>query len=429
MRIGIDLSPLQGPHRMRGIGFTLLNYINSLQATEKKDNHYIFFTLPDVDVMFKNPLELIDVNDLSYEIRVIKSKKRALGKLPRQLHQIVGILNSILDLRDYYLGDSRISKLKDIDIFMQFDQSQSLPKKWGMKTVLILYDIIPYVLEWDYLISFKTAKHSNHSFKGSVKLQLQRYLYMKKLRINVKHAKYLVAISEATKQDFIRYTRVKPKKIKVVPLGITLPTVGDRNPPIKILQYLRNSWGYIKRPINFDEPYLLFVGGTDSRRKLEDLIAAFNLIRARGHKIKLVLVGDIMLGPEAITNQVLRKALKSSSYLDDIVFMGFVDDAIRNWLYKNALVFVFPSVYEGFGLPVLEAMSYGTLVLSRNNQATMEVAENTILYVDDFMEMADKIISVIKDPNGHKSLTEKALKQVKRFTWDKTAEGISAIYH
>src|SRR5436190_305364 len=79
--------------------------------------------------------------------------------------------------------------------------------------------------------------------------------------------------------------------------------------------------------------YLLFVGGADRRRKLEDLVTAFNQLRAQGHELKLILAGDTMQGPANVATEEIQYALKTSSYLKDIIFMGFANDATRDWLY------------------------------------------------------------------------------------------------
>src|SRR5680860_37195 len=86
-----------------------------------------------------------------------------------------------------------------------------------------------------------------------------------------------------------------------------------------------------------NQRFLLFVGGVDHRRKLDDVVTAFNHLRAQGEDIKLVLSGDIMLGAEAITTASAREALLKSSYLDDVCFLGFTDDKTRDWLYSAAL--------------------------------------------------------------------------------------------
>src|SRR5690606_28011392 len=115
----------------------------------------------------------------------------------------------------------------------------------------------------------------------------------------------------------------------------------------------------------------------------------------------------------------------------DIYFVGFTDDATRNWLYKNALAFVFPSVYEGFGLPVLEAMSLKTPVICYKNRAVQEVAGTFPLYADDVWSLVDKIreVETLSGKDSFKGLLEKGAKHATQYGWDKTAIQVIDIVH
>ncbi|GAC1570422.1 MAG: hypothetical protein NVS3B23_02090 [Candidatus Saccharimonadales bacterium] len=144
-----------------------------------------------------------------------------------------------------------------------------------------------------------------------------------------------------------------------------------------------------------EKPFLLFIGGADRRRKLIDLVTAFNHLRAQGVQINLVLAGDSMQGPYNISTEETQAAFLHSSYLQDIIFMGFVNDKQRDWLYKNALAYVFPSKYEGFGLPVLEALIHGTPVISYPNKATVEVAGNTPFYAYNAFDIQNKTAEIL----------------------------------
>ena len=102
--------------------------------------------------------------------------------------------------------------------------------------------------------------------------------------------------------------------------------------------------------------------------------------------------------------------------------MGFVDDDTRDWLYANAVAFVFPSRYEGFGLPVLEAMNYGCPVISYKNQSVVEVAGNVPYYASDSVELIGVIKEVLSlDDASSESLRKKGLSQAKKFNWSTTA--------
>lgn len=428
MNIAIDLSPLQSPHRFRGIGYTIINFVSNISSEDRSKHKFIFYMLPH-EHNNGDPLELLNLKEMDYEVRWLGPNARLSKQLPGRLRFIISTLNQLLSLKDQYFGDSRVKSLKDIDIFVQCDQSQSLPKKRrGLTRVLFLYDMIPYALEWDYLWSYKTARHvKGFSRKAALRCSARRWLYGHKLRAACRRADKLLAISEATKDDFVRLAGVNPKKISVTPLGITHNVKsGSAMNGNNLVRYYPTDWGYIPRNFSFDPtiPFILFVGGADKRRKLEELTAAFNMLRAQGVEIKLVLAGDSMQGPGNIATEEIQYALKTSSYIDDIIFMGFVDDATREWLYQHALAFVFPSRYEGFGLPVLEAMQYGTPVISYRNAATVEVAGDAAIYANDPIGLAESTRQLIDNPSIVSKYKKAGASQALRFSWDKTSKSI-----
>ncbi|MBA3757273.1 glycosyltransferase family 4 protein [Candidatus Saccharibacteria bacterium] len=427
MTIGIDISALQSAHRMRGIGFTVLNFINHISDKDREKHRFVFF-------MFKsdlnNPVRLLKLDGMNYEIRYLTEKKLAqktspIGRLQRLIKSTIRQLG---ELKDRYIGSSITKDLKGIDVFIQPDQSQNLPRKWGLRKVLIVYDIIPYVLEWEYLWSYSTARTRGYSRKAALRCTARRWLYLKKLKINARRADLMLAISEQTKIDFINFVGASPKKIEITHLGVS-PVEGDDEPP-SLLRYEKTSWGYLAKPFKHDlgTPYLLYVGGADRRRKLEDLITAFNALRAEGVKIKLFLTGDTMQGPENIATEEIQGSLRSSSYLGDIVFLGFTDDKTRDWLYKHALAFVYPSTYEGFGLPVLEAMAHKCPVICYKNGAVVEVAGTVPLYTKRSVGIRKEVRSLLSSNNSKtKSLVENGASQAAKFSWSKTSNSIFQI--
>lgn len=423
MKIAIDLSAIQGAHRMRGIGFTIINFVNNISAKDRKDHTFIFYMYPG-DESQTETLGLLDLSNMEYEVRNLGNRRVVTKTLPGRFRFIISALNQLLELRDYYLGDSRVKSLKDVDVFIQADQSQKMPRKGKHQNVLFLYDMIPYVLEWDYLWSYDTARTRGYSRKAALRCKARRWLYIHKLRISTRRADKMIAISQQTKADFVKYLSIKDSKIHVIPLGVAIPKYTDE--PVRINRYVETSWGYSPHtmPSLPDEPYLLFVGGADRRRKIEDLVCAFNILRAQGREIKLILSGDSMQGPRNIATEEIQHALATSSYQDDIIFTGFIDDNVRDQLYKNALAFIFPSRYEGFGLPVLEAMSYGCPVISYENSATKEVAGEVPIYANDALGLVDAINKVMDDRSLVSTLKKKGLAHVKRFSWAKTSTKI-----
>lgn len=419
MTIGLDLSSLQGPHRMRGVGYTLINFINNIPANLRTRHKFVFYFYTEGG--YNDPLELLDLNGIEYEVRPLESVKKIGPELPGRLHIITRLIHKITSLRHLYLGDPRIRNLDGVEVFLQTDQMVSVPKAWRIKKAFIAYDVIPYVLESDYLWGYGTARAHGRSRQLALRHALRRWEYVHKLRTNARRSDKVLAISRTTQEDFARYVKPSRKKIVTIPLGINQPRKGDPAEP-QMHRYIDTSWGYLKRSFKLDKNtrFLLFVGGSDYRRKLDDLVVAFNHLRAQGYELKLVLAGDIMRGPGCIPIKSVREELEKSSYADDIIFMGFVDDEQRDWLYTNALAFVFPSWYEGFGLPVLEAMSYDCPVISYRNDATIEVAGDTPTYTDGPQGIVEAVSRLI-NKGVRKRSDSTRLVQARKFNWQTTS--------
>lgn len=371
--IGIDLSPLQSAHRMRGIGATAMNVLRNIPEDAAKHHSFVFYmyesgreeVLNSINIdRFKN----YSIRTIEKEIVDYPSIKSAKG--------LLAIPNRLVDyVESRYYGTRKITDIADIDVYLQFEQDIIPPR--GIASTIIAYDLIPYILESDYLWSYSTARHKhNYSRRGAFLTHMRRRRYISTLRDVTKRASKIIAISEQTKTDFEKFVGVDPKKISVCHLGVS--PVDEKSSPKKpaaIARYLGTAWGDVKLDSTLpNAPFLLFAGGLDPRRKVTDLISAFNQLRGRGYDINLIMVGDTMFGPNSVPNAAVKDALLQSSYLGDIYMLGFVDETTRDWLYENALAFVYPTKYEGFGLPVLEAMRYGTPVITSGGSSVEEIS-------------------------------------------------------
>lgn len=430
MVIGIDLLPLQGPHRYRGIGSVVRNFINRLPPEARKEHRFVFFVQPDPQTK-QDALNILRLDGLDYEVRLINHQKKINQHLPGKLNLIINTLNRLALLWEYRMGDSRISKklLSDIDVYMQFDPTTPLPKGRGLKKVLFVHDLIPYVLEWDYLWNYQTARRHNYSRRGALKAQTKRWLYKHGYRLTTGAADKIIAISQTTKNDMMTYLHIPESKIHVAVLGTTNRlggSNGNASPPSII--YQPTSWGYLPKQTKFigNIPFVFYAGGADARRKIEDLVTAFNRLRAQGIDLRLVLAGDSMASPMNISTQTIRNALLSSSFLDDIIFLGYTDDSSLEWLYQNALAFVFPTRYEGFGLPVIEAMAQGCPVICYDNPATREVADNAVIYARNAEDIEASISELMfsRSPEKQNRLIKKAINHSKIYDWRKTSKDI-----
>jgi glycosyltransferase involved in cell wall biosynthesis len=422
MTIGLDLSVIQTPHRMRGIGSVAINFVRNIPDTAKSTHKFVLYLYEkDRD----EALSILKLDGLAYEVRTLLEPGSTNLKLPGKLHIINSLVNGSRRLVAVHAGDPRIQDISGLDAFLQFDPMQPLPRSRKLKKGLVLYDLIPYVMESDYLWSYKTARKRGCSRKGALLKAARRHQYLARARVVSKKANELFAISQHTKDDYVKYAGLKASKIKVVHLGIDSGSTQKTAGSVPFEHYIGNSWGYFPKKIDLeDKPFLLFVGGADPRRKLNDLVAAYNNLKAQGHDIRLVLAGDTMKGPYTIPIPPVQKYIAGASYLEDIAFLGFVTDEQREWLYSNALAMVYPSVYEGFGLPVLEAMKYGTPVITYKNSSITEIAGDAALYAEDSGSITDRVLELINDPKLVQRLSKAGRSQAQRFPWHKTVSSV-----
>jgi glycosyltransferase involved in cell wall biosynthesis len=250
---------------------------------------------------------------------------------------------------------------------------------------------------------------------------LSQNLYLRwSTRYNARIATRVIADSVATRNDLLRYYRVPGERIEVVYPGRDEALGPVRDP--EVLQDVRARYG-------LSEPYLLYVGTLHPRKNLVRLVQAFSAftkaMAAGPAKPKaepqLVLAGQKGWLYEEILNQVRKLDL-----VDRVVFTGYVPDADLPAVLSGAVAFVFPSLYEGFGLPVLEAMACGTPVICSNVSSLPEVAGEAALQVDplDVEALAEAIHWVISDAGLRATLVERGYEQVQRFSWQRCASQV-----
>jgi len=237
---------------------------------------------------------------------------------------------------------------------------------------------------------------------------LQRFAYQLILKKALKGAQRIIAVSKFTKQDIIKHFPDVRQKIVVIYEGVGEP--------------LRIKESEKKLP----KPYLLYVGVWREHKNLVGLIRAFNQVKSFGQKhqnwlqgLKLILVGK----PDPYYPEVPETA-HLSPFSKDIIFTGFLSEEELAFLYQNAEAFVFPSFYEGFGLPPLEAMSYQTPVISSKAGALPEILQDAALYFNPYQtdQMAEKIIQLLTNSKLKQEMIEKGLRQMKKYSWTKMAQ-------
>ncbi|KYG65375.1 hypothetical protein AZI87_12560 [Bdellovibrio bacteriovorus] len=177
--------------------------------------------------------------------------------------------------------------------------------------------------------------------------------------------------------------------------------------------------------LGLPEKYILFLATLEKRKNVLGVIRAFEALKVQGFEEKLVLAGAWGFGAEEI-----QRALESSPFKNDIIHLNYVPTEKLSELYQRARVFFFPSWYEGFGIPVLEAMSLGTPVVTSAGGVLEEISGDAASLVDPGSptEMAAALSRVLTDQAYREALIQKGLKQAPRFTWEKCAQDTVEVY-
>ena len=220
-------------------------------------------------------------------------------------------------------------------------------------------------------------------------------------KLALKWAKKIIVPSQSTKNDLIKFYRANPKQIEVIYHGFA-----SYQPPA-ISYQLSNK-------------YILFIGRLERRKNLARLIQSFNFIKEK-YKIPHYL---ILTGKKGFGFKKIQKAVENSPYKNDIVLKDYVSEKEKKDLLKNADVFAFVSLYEGFGFPILEAMEANVPVVASNNSSLLEIANDAALLVNpqNTEEISQAIYKILNNDSLKKSLIEKGKENIKRFNWQKCAK-------
>ncbi|PIR92902.1 hypothetical protein COT99_03595 [Candidatus Falkowbacteria bacterium CG10_big_fil_rev_8_21_14_0_10_43_10] len=230
----------------------------------------------------------------------------------------------------------------------------------------------------------------------------------------VRHAQKIITISDFSKREIVKYYGADKAKIAVAHLACDHERFRVINDRQKIQNIL------LKHKIT--RPYILFVGRLEKKKNVAGLIKVFILLKCRGalqcasttKSVKLILAGMPGYGWEEAENIIRENNLQN-----DIIITGYVPDEDLPYLYNGAELFLFPSLYEGFGLPILEAMACGVPVIASNTASCPEIGGEAAVYIDprNHQEIADAINRILSDNNRRHSLIARGLERVKDFSW------------
>jgi glycosyltransferase involved in cell wall biosynthesis len=234
---------------------------------------------------------------------------------------------------------------------------------------------------------------------------------------SVNRADYILADSQATKDDMIDLYHVAPEKVEVLLSG-----VNPRFKPVRdesALAAVRAKYGI------GDAPYVFAVGTVQPRKNYERLIRALHALPDSLREVRLVIAGGRgwLQGP-------IYAAVDELGLKDRVKFIGFADDADLPALYSAARATAFPSLYEGFGLPILESQACGTPVVTAAVSSLLEVAGDSTLLVDPYStdQIRDALVTLLTDEARRAELIARGEEQIKRFTWERAATQLQAVY-
>jgi glycosyltransferase involved in cell wall biosynthesis len=233
---------------------------------------------------------------------------------------------------------------------------------------------------------------------------------------SIRRADGIITFSAFTGRDLVARFDIQEAKVKVIPHGLDRGFL-EEVPPTELKA--------TRKRCNLPPSFLLFVGAQELRKNLVRLIDALKIIHLHGIKIPVVLVG-----PEGEATEAVRLRAETLELNHWIVMTGYLPERDVRHIYRLASAFVFPSLCEGFGLPLVEAMASGIPIAASLTSAIPEVCGEAAVYFrpEDAENMAEKIISILENPDLRKDLVSKGLTRAVAFSWERAAEATLDFY-
>jgi glycosyltransferase involved in cell wall biosynthesis len=377
LKIGID-ARFYGPSG-KGLGRYTKEIVDRIISLDKK-NYYVIFLSPN------NYSDFFCTNEKVKKV-LVRSRWYSVAE---QIFFPIQIWKEKLDLMH----------------FTHFN----VPLFSPVKFIVTIHDLI--------LIKFNSRKASKLNW-FFYKL---KYLAYKLVILNaVKKSEAIIAVSEFTKQDILNKFKVKKEKIYMIYEGVFSFEGTDE---IKI--DLDKKYNF-----NANEQFLLYVGNAYPHKNLEGLIRIFTKLKNK--KIKLILVGQMDYFYNRIRNLTIKLGLSGNknNKKNRVIFLGYVPDNDLCVLFKKATAYIFPSLYEGFGLPPLEAMLESCPVISSDQGSLKEILDYAAYYFNphDIEKSCQRIEIFLNDKKLREEYVQRGLERIKFFSWDKAATETLELYN
>jgi glycosyltransferase involved in cell wall biosynthesis len=339
----------------------------------------------------------------NYELTLLGNKNELANFPSFKELEIIDFHNPIYSISEQFTAPEKISAC---DIFISPHYNIPIFPIKAKKRIVIIHDV--YHLAFQEELSVAQKIYSKIMMKFAVRLSDR-----------------IITVSQFSKSEILKYLNIKESKINVVYFGFNATEFSKNTAEFEI----------IKEKYKLTSPYFLFVGNIKPHKNLHNLLLAFNkiiqtnsLVPEVQNKLKLVVVGE---SKKLITSdQKFFELLKKKPTLSEkIIFTGFIEKEHLVSLYKNASALVFPSLYEGFGIPPLEAMACGCPVIASNTASIKEVCADSALYIDPQNEndIADKMTYIISEVKARDQLIEKGKANIKRFSIEKFSNNLNNV--
>lgn len=371
MRIGIDARSLMDSH-FSGVSLYAYNLIQALLENDKKNEYCLFF----------NNFKHFDPPDFGYS-----------GLKKTALHYPNKIFNYLMQ---NVLSLPKIDQLTDADIFFM-PHINFIALKGSGKLILTIHDL-SYLRYPEF---FSRRKNFWHHMVNVKKLSRQ--------------ADLIVAVSENTKSDIIELIGISEEKIRVIYSGANVQENAAKN-------------GGTSFEAGLPPNYFLFVGSIEPRKNIESIIAAYRQMLKNDpglQDFKLILAG-----PPGWKNKTVINALNFQS-AKNIIYFGYIDQRAKELLYKNCTALLFPSYYEGFGFPPLEARLFGKPVIASFSASIPEIIGKNAIYIDPYNtnDIVQAMLMVCKSHEAGRVLCNNSLEEKKIFSWNIAAKNYIQIFN
>lgn len=321
--------------------------------------------------------------------------------------------------KEVYIGNNILLKLKEQFDYFYWKQIQ-LPrkaKKSGCKILFCSDFLVPL-----YSSGIKTIPVFHDAFfweypqhYNKIWLNLFKLLGLSA----AKKAPYIITPTNYTKNQLLKYTNINVNQLVVVGEG---PKTISKIEEVTISREINKIIQY---------QYILHVGTFEKRKNLPFLVNAFKFVQQNGYpNLKLVLVGKNSSKITLDDSTLIKETIINAQLQDSVILTGYLNDHEVEKIYQHAILYVFPSVNEGFGIPVLEAFKYRIPVLIANNSCLQEIAENAALSFNpyDQNDLINAILKILNDNSLREKFTQLGTDRLKHFSWDKSAKELMHLF-